>query len=95
LETELIDGTELANTTLAELAVDKPMLAEETGGNTSLELDSEYVSRGGTPATTDFTAVALLLPGRVTKTAERPLSAAFLMWEFIRPNAVFCEPTTS
>lgn len=40
-ETELNGGTELANVKLAEFAVDRPMLAEATGGSETLALDNE------------------------------------------------------
>jgi len=95
-ETELNGGTELANATLDEFTVDRPMLAEETGGSTGRAPGSGNAARGGTLAVTDLTAAAELpLAGGATRTAASPPSAAFLSWEFIRPNAALCEPATS
>lgn len=79
-----------------EFTVERPMLAEETGGSTALALGSGNAARGGTLDAADLTdAAAPLLAGGATKTAARPLSAAFLSWEFISPNAALCEPATS
>ena len=95
-DTELNGGTELANATLDEFVVGKPMLAEETGGSMARAVGSGNAARGGALAATDLTTAAVpLLAGGATKTAARPLSAAFLSCVFISPNAAFCEPATS
>jgi len=78
LETELNGGTELANVMAGEFALDRPTLAEATGGRGTLTPDSEYEARGGTLAGADFTTAAVLLPGGPTRMAARLLSVAFL-----------------